>query len=85
MLNKYKTFFFFLNEFNVERTFLRHYNPAVVDNYLDIPLKNVLHDHVNLVLELFVLLFLENNSLLEDEDVVHELNQPIVVLQLHDV
>jgi hypothetical protein len=65
--------------------FLHHYNPVVVDNYLDIPLKNVLHDLVNLVHELFVLLFLENNSLLEDEDVVHELNQPIVVLQLHDV
>jgi hypothetical protein len=65
--------------------FLHHYNPVVVGNYLDILLKNGLHDHVNPVLELFDLLFHENNSPLEGEDVVHELNLPTVVLQLHDV
>ncbi len=57
----------------------------VVDNYLDIPLTNVLLDRVILVHELFVLLFDENNFPLEDEDDVHERIQLNVVLQLHDV
>jgi hypothetical protein len=72
-------------KFNVEKMFLHHYNLVVVDNYLDIQLKIVLHDHVILVHELFVLLFHENNFLLEDEDVVHEVLPLNVVLQLHDV
>jgi hypothetical protein len=65
--------------------FLHHYNLVVVDNYLDIPLKSVLHDHVILVHELFVLPFHENNFQLEDEDVVLEVFLLNVVLQLHDV
>jgi hypothetical protein len=65
--------------------FLHHNNLVVVDNYLDIPLTNVLLDRVILVHELFVLLFDENNFPLEDEDDVHERIQLNVVLQLHDV
>ncbi len=65
--------------------FLHHYNLVVVDNYLYIQLKNVLHDHVILVHELFVLQLHENNFLLEDEDVVHEVLLLNVVLQFHDV
>jgi hypothetical protein len=65
--------------------FLHHNNLVVVDNYLDIQLKNVLLDRVILVHELFVLLFDENNFPLEDEDDVHERIQLNVVLQLHDV
>jgi hypothetical protein len=58
---------------------------VVVDNCLDIQLKNVLLDHVILVLELFVLPFPENNFPLEDEAAAHEVHPLNVVLQLHDV
>ncbi len=71
--------------FKIEKRFLKHYNLVVVDNYLDIQLKNVLYDHVILVHELYVLLFHENNYPLEDADVVHEVNLLNVVLQLPDV
>jgi hypothetical protein len=65
--------------------FLHHDNLVAVGNYLDIQWKNVLHDHVFLVHELFVLPFHGNNFLLEDEDDVHELILLDDVLQLHDV
>ena len=65
--------------------FLRRHILAVVDNYRDIPLKNVLLDRVILVDELSVLQFDDDNFVLEGEGDVHELIQLNDVLQLHDV